>query len=1164
MSVVTTESCTEQATNLAVEEFDMSQGSASLPITQLVCNAQPCLKYFWQTGTWGECSKSCSGGVQVRAVRCVEYTTAVVEDSLCEATATLPKKPAATVSCNEQSCASYGWRQGSWCTSQLPATGTALLPATSLVSLRRNITCVDEAGQAISDIFCRNKTDVAVPQTLFSCSSACAISSYLSDDLPVANRRKQSSCTNAKQDATAVVACLVSSFQEQLAAKNTVGDLCPSACHSLFYATYEQCIGPSVPLLVDPDIAVPLAAARSLCTAATTESYCASPDAVRCFQECTPCATGSDRTTSGVQCSTACDRCILYLPCTLSGWAKQSATQAASNLVGTWYVRQMVASTQAACYRLHFQNNDLSWSTQVTMVADGADCATAPTGVRVTASERFGMLNVWQGRECDQGCMVDMLLYRKDGSKIVFDLLVPGILWLSNSSAATAPPQARRLTLLTLKEDCARDAGCMSQTPRPTADDRTKYSELYDLFEYQPQPQQVGVSVVTAAAASAQNFKDLLPHANVLAACTTPKGDCVFPFLYNGIEYHTCSATGDSRPPWCFVGSRTGPEWSLCRPECLPPAISNVALNFTMGKPQAFGTVMFPAGVYVAEPSSWLMISTGDVTTAFESDNSPASFDFPPEGASGDRIVVEITFFASVLIESLGFDYIFATAEPLASGMLSPELTDSVAIEVNGQLRSYLGDGKNLSIGNLAPNGGVRASWHRDLIYESEANFPARTRVLTLTMRPQLGLNTIKITLQDGGSATSSSGLLDSAVLLRQHSFRMYPRASWLVMGDWSGCDETCVKTRPVQCDENGKPIGESFCDETLKPQSRMACGGGLCRMYAYRLGEWSACSCSASGIVTRSRLRFCVDPAGALAPLGSCPSLPPPVEEACGKADTTSAPCVQYQWIEYISGECSVTCGGGIRKREMRCMDAAYREGDSLLCELPIPADTVVCNAFSCSLPMYQPVVGAWSACSVSCGGGVRSRSVQCVNRYRPTNAITAETAALWHATPKSAHFYPTLERVSHGRSHGVSRLFLHRDGERVDDTRCRAAELPLGNCSQQPCSGYSWATGEWCTAHIANPCAPIVLQREAKCTDAARNVVPEFLCTGAVPETQKSFTCDGPSDRPTALTASPQHALLAPSVRPRSSCAGARRQQGQSRRRRGVRVSTAAHNRR
>ena len=109
-----------------------------------------------------------------------------------------------------------------------------------------------------------------------------------------------------------------------------------------------------------------------------------------------------------------------------------------------------------------------------------------------------------------------------------------------------------------------------------------------------------------------------------------------------------------------------------------------------------------------------------------------------------------------------------------------------------------------------------------------------------------------------------------------------------------------------------------------------------------------------------------------------------------------------------------------------------------------------------------------------------------------------------------------------------------LHRDGDRVDDTRCGAAELPSGNCSQQPCSGYSWVTGEWCTAHIANPCAPIVLQREAKCTDAARNVVPEFLCTGAVPETQKSFTCAiplaGASHR--RIDCSPQHALLAPSV--------------------------------
>jgi hypothetical protein len=764
----------DQATNLAMLDIDISQGSTSLPNTQLVCNAQPCFKYFWQTGTWGECSKSCNGGVKVRAVRCAEYTTAVVSDSFCEQSANLPAKPASTMSCNEQSCTMYGWRQGSWCTTQLPATGTAQLPVTSLVTLKRNITCVDQAGAATSDIFCKNHTDVIVPQMLFSCSSACAISSYYSDDRPVATRRAQSTCTIPKSDATAIVDCLVTSFEQQLAQTNSVRDRCAPACRLLFEATYEPCVSPYVSILVDPDIAVPLAAARSICTAATTDAYCMSPDAVRCIQECTPCATGSDRTTSGLACSSTCNRCILYLPCTVSGWANQSVTQGASGLTGTWYGGQKSADGGTICRRLRFVDTDLHWSTQV-FVAGGSGDASACTNdaasgtPRVTASERFGVLSVWQGRGCEQGCIVDLHLYRKDGSKSVFDVLLPGMLWLSaNSSTAAvcsaaealtlanaadpavavqqltrtnqpcvtcllacasgdatataacaagclvgtgtpsaAPPtQTRRLTLLTLKEDCVRNVGCASQTPRPTADDRTRYSELYEVFEFR-QDSPIGASEVTSALASAQNFQALLPNANALATCTTPKGDCVFPFLYNGVEYNSCASTGDSRPAWCFVGTRIGPDWSACGADCTLPAVADVTVNFTAGKPEAFGTAQFPAGGLVAEPSSWLMISTGDVSGAFSGDTAPVSFDFPPAGASGDVMTAEIRFSASAQAGTLGLDYVFMTvcmharararahartcghaqAEPAASGMLSPELTDSFSIEVNGQLR---------------------------------------------------------------------------------------------------------------------------------------------------------------------------------------------------------------------------------------------------------------------------------------------------------------------------------------------------------------------------------------------------------------------------------------------------------------------------------------------
>ncbi|KAL0979145.1 hypothetical protein UPYG_G00181320 [Umbra pygmaea] len=68
------------------------------PYDSNTCNLQPCS--FWDPQDWGECSVSCGGGVQRREVRCVIEDSASVQNSLCEPNT----KPDTLRECNMQEC----------------------------------------------------------------------------------------------------------------------------------------------------------------------------------------------------------------------------------------------------------------------------------------------------------------------------------------------------------------------------------------------------------------------------------------------------------------------------------------------------------------------------------------------------------------------------------------------------------------------------------------------------------------------------------------------------------------------------------------------------------------------------------------------------------------------------------------------------------------------------------------------------------------------------------------------------------------------------------------------------------------------------------------------------------------------------------------------------
>jgi hypothetical protein len=70
------------------------------PDESQACIADPCT-YTWETGSWGDCSEDCGGGIRARTVSCKEVeTVTIVDDSNCEA----GSKPAVSEACNIDPC----------------------------------------------------------------------------------------------------------------------------------------------------------------------------------------------------------------------------------------------------------------------------------------------------------------------------------------------------------------------------------------------------------------------------------------------------------------------------------------------------------------------------------------------------------------------------------------------------------------------------------------------------------------------------------------------------------------------------------------------------------------------------------------------------------------------------------------------------------------------------------------------------------------------------------------------------------------------------------------------------------------------------------------------------------------------------------------------------
>ncbi|XP_040490296.1 A disintegrin and metalloproteinase with thrombospondin motifs 18 [Ursus maritimus] len=230
--------------------------------------------------------------------------------------------------------------------------------------------------------------------------------------------------------------------------------------------------------------------------------------------------------------------------------------------------------------------------------------------------------------------------------------------------------------------------------------------------------------------------------------------------------------------------------------------------------------------------------------------------------------------------------------------------------------------------------------------------------------------------------------------------------------GEWSECSRSCAggqQSRKIQCVQKKafqkeEAVVHSLCPVST-PTQVQACNSHACPPQ-WSLGPWSQCS-KTCGRGVRKREVLCQSPPPSeKVPETLCSSSPrPESQEGCvlGRCPKNT----RLQWVVSSWSECSKTCGLGVRKREMKCSEKPFQgklitfpERRCRHIKKPNLDLEETCQRGACpARPGFGVAAGwypsPWQQCTVTCGGGVQTRSVHCVQQGRPA------TSCLLHQKP-------------------------------------------------------------------------------------------------------------------------------------------------------------------
>lgn len=320
--------------------------------------------------------------------------------------------------------------------------------------------------------------------------------------------------------------------------------------------------------------------------------------------------------------------------------------------------------------------------------------------------------------------------------------------------------------------------------------------------------------------------------------------------------------------------------------------------------------------------------------------------------------------------------------------------------------------------------------------------------------------NNVTITVQDVGD-----GKYDSAMFLASGTFAITRPTntplspSGFQVGQWGPCSATCglaTRTREVVCQNAMGQTTPSSCAGMQQPTTTEQCPFLSCTAYSFAPGVPGACSATC-GKAERQVPFTCVSDAGMNVALGLCGrEVPEPNTEDCNLPD-----CVTYEYAVSEYGPCGVTCGSGLRTREVACLtDQKQQVGDFYCTGLVRPSTTEACEEEKC--PFAELKVGEWGECSVTCGVGTARRAITCVDE----------------------------------------------NGDQVSDGQCANMPRPseLKSCSFEPCQSYGYSFDPWGGCSVS--CGEGVKTRRVFCVNALGQEVRQAAC-GAMIEPSREASC-------------------------------------------------------
>uniref|UniRef100_A0AAY4EBT9 A disintegrin and metalloproteinase with thrombospondin motifs 20 n=1 Tax=Denticeps clupeoides TaxID=299321 RepID=A0AAY4EBT9_9TELE len=293
--------------------------------------------------------------------------------------------------------------------------------------------------------------------------------------------------------------------------------------------------------------------------------------------------------------------------------------------------------------------------------------------------------------------------------------------------------------------------------------------------------------------------------------------------------------------------------------------------------------------------------------------------------------------------------------------------------------------------------------------------------------------------------------------------------------GPWGACSSTCeggFQRRVVVC-QDAEGRSTSYCDERVKPDESKRCDSGPCPHWNY--GIWGECTQTCGG-GRRTRLVVCQRPSGQQLSDHSCDVLDKPSDvEPC-----STHPCPgSTSWHRRPWNPCSVTCGRGTKQRDVICAYHNQTQTEEGHCShLSKPRTQKACRTGAC--PTWK--ANRWRECSVTCGMGVQHREVFC--RLKATGRVAE---GLCDARLRPAGVQPCLSpdcsrhmwaagewqecNVTCGagmRSRPV--LCVDTGMNPVSDGLCDPDSQPS---LHQPCNGdacqYVWMTGAWTQCSVS-----------------------------------------------------------------------------------------------